>query len=183
MEILIIAASAEKGSEHPLGEAIVREAEERGLEFKGIENFDAIPGHGIKVNIENKTILLGNLKLMKENSIEVVSLGKESDRLANEGKTPMYIAIDNKLEGIVAVADTVKASSKEAIENLHNMGIKVAMITGDNKKTAEAIAKQVGIDIVLSEVLPEDKANEVKKLEEKIEKLQWLEMELMMLQH
>ena len=164
-EILIIAASAEKGSEHPLGEAIVREAEERGLEFKGIENFDAIPGHGIKVNIENKTILLGNLKLMKENSIEVVSLGKESDRLANEGKTPMYIAIDNKLEGIVAVADTVKASSKEAIENLHNMGIKVAMITGDNKKTAEAIAKQVGIDIVLSEVLPEDKANEVKKLQ------------------
>ena len=164
-EILIIAASAEKGSEHPLGEAIVREAEERGLEFKGIENFDAIPGHGIKVNIENKTILLGNLKLMKENSIEVGSLGKESDRLANEGKTPMYIAIDNKLEGIVAVADTVKASSKEAIENLHNMGIKVAMITGDNKKTAEAIAKQVGIDIVLSEVLPEDKANEVKKLQ------------------
>ncbi|MBC5630751.1 copper-translocating P-type ATPase [Clostridium sp. NSJ-6] len=164
-EILIIAASAEKGSEHPLGEAIVREAEERGLEFKGIENFDAIPGHGIKVNIENKTILLGNLKLMKENYIEVGSLGKESDRLANEGKTPMYIAIDNKLEGIVAVADTVKASSKEAIENLHNMGIKVAMITGDNKKTAEAIAKQVGIDIVLSEVLPEDKANEVKKLQ------------------
>ena len=164
-EILIMAASAEKGSEHPLGEAIVREAEERGLEFKGIENFDAIPGHGIKVNIENKTILLGNLKLMKENYIEVGSLGKESDRLANEGKTPMYIAIDNKLEGIVAVADTVKASSKEAIENLHNMGIKVAMITGDNKKTAEAIAKQVGIDIVLSEVLPEDKANEVKKLQ------------------
>lgn len=170
-EILIIAASAEKGSEHPLGEAIVREAEERGLEFKGIKNFDAIPGHGIKVNIENKTILLGNLKLMKENSIEVGSLGKESDRLANEGKTPMYIAIDNKLEGIVAVADTVKPSSKEAIENLHNMGIKVAMITGDNKKTAEAIAKQVGIDIVLSEVLPEDKANEVKKLQRENKKV------------
>lgn len=164
-EILIIAASAEKGSEHPLGEAIVREAEERSLEFKGIENFDAIPGQGIKVNIEGKAILLGNLKLMKENSIEAGILAKESDRLANEGKTPMYIAIDNKLKGIVAVADTVKPSSKEAIENLHNMGIKVAMITGDNKKTAEAIAKQVGIDIVLSEVLPEDKANEVKKLQ------------------
>lgn len=164
-EILIIAASAEKGSEHPLGEAIVREAEERSLEFKGIENFDAILGQGIKVNIEGKAILLGNLKLMKENSIEAGILAKESDRLANEGKTPMYIAIDNKLKGIVAVADTVKPSSKEAIENLHNMGIKVAMITGDNKKTAEAIAKQVGIDIVLSEVLPEDKANEVKKLQ------------------
>ena len=102
---------------------------------------------------------------MSENSIEVGELEKESDRLADEGKTPMYIAIDNNLEGIVAVADTVKPSSKEAIENLHNMGIKVAMITGDNKKTADAIAKQVGIDIVLSEVLPEDKANEVKKLQ------------------
>ena len=164
-ELLVIAASAEKGSEHPLGEAIVREAEEKNLEFKGIENFSAIPGHGIKVDIEGKTILLGNLKLMNENSIEVGTLGTESDKLAQEGKTPMYIAIDNKLEGIVAVADTVKSSSKEAIENLHNMGIKVAMITGDNKKTADAIAKQVGIDIVLSEVLPEDKANEVKKLQ------------------
>ena len=164
-ELLVIAASAEKGSEHPLGEAIVREAEEKNLEFKGIENFSAIPGHGIKVDIEGKTILLGNLKLMNENSIEVGTLGTESDKLAQEGKTPMYIAIDNKLEGIVAVADTVKSSSKEAIEYLHNMGIKVAMITGDNKKTADAIAKQVGIDIVLSEVLPEDKANEVKKLQ------------------
>ena len=164
-EILAIAASAEKGSEHPLGEAIVREAEEKKLEFKTIENFSAIPGHGIKVDIEGKTIFLGNLKLMSENSIEVGELEKESDRLADEGKTPMYIAIDNNLEGIIAVADTVKPSSKEAIENLHNMGIKVAMITGDNKKTADAIAKQVGIDIVLSEVLPEDKANEVKKLQ------------------
>ena len=164
-EVLALAASAEKGSEHPLGEAIVREAEEKNVQLKAIENFSAIPGHGIKVDIEGKTILLGNLKLMKENSIEVGSLGKESDRLASEGKTPMYIAIDNVLEGIVAVADTVKSSSKEAIEKLHNMGIKVAMITGDNKRTADAIAKQVGIDIVLSEVLPEDKANEVKKLQ------------------
>ncbi|MEG1870699.1 MAG: heavy metal translocating P-type ATPase, partial [Peptostreptococcaceae bacterium] len=164
-EILSLAASAEKGSEHPLGEAIVREAEEKDIRFRVIENFSAIPGHGIKVDIEGKNILLGNLKLMQENSIEVGELGIESDRLANEGKTPMYIAIDNKLEGIVAVADTVKPSSKDAIENLHNMGIKVAMITGDNKKTANAIAKQVGIDIVLSEVLPEDKANEVKKLQ------------------
>ena len=104
---------------------------------------------------------------MTENSIEVGDLGLKSDKLANEGKTPMYIAINNKLEGIIAVADTVKPSSKEAIENLHKMGIKVAMITGDNKKTADAIAKQVGIDIVLAEVLPEDKANEVKKLQEK----------------
>lgn len=166
-ELLILAASSEKGSEHPLGEAIVKGAEEKNLELKEISNFNAIPGHGIQVEIEGKTILLGNKKLMVGNSIEIGDLGDESDRLANEGKTPMYIAIDNKLEGIIAVADTVKASSNEAIENLHKMGIKVAMITGDNKKTADAIAKQVGIDIVLSEVLPEDKANEVKKLQEK----------------
>lgn len=166
-ELLILAASSEKGSEHPLGEAIVKGAEEKNLTLKDISNFNAIPGHGIQVEIEGKTILLGNKKLMVENSIEIGDLGNESDRLANEGKTPMYIAIDNKLEGIIAVADTVKSSSNEAIENLHKMGIKVAMITGDNKKTADAIAKQVGIDIVLSEVLPEDKANEVKKLQEK----------------
>lgn len=166
-ELLSIAASSEKGSEHPLGEAIVKGAEERNIKFKEISNFKAIPGHGIQVEIEGKIILLGNKKLMTENSIEVGDLGVKSDKLANEGKTPMYIAINNKLEGIIAVADTVKPSSKEAIENLHKMGIKVAMITGDNKKTADAIAKQVGIDIVLAEVLPEDKANEVKKLQEK----------------
>ena len=166
-ELLSIAASSEKGSEHPLGEAIVKGAEERNIKFKEISNFKAIPGHGIQVEIEGKVILLGNKKLMTENSIEIGDLGVKSDKLANEGKTPMYIAINNKLEGIIAVADTVKPSSKEAIENLHKMGIKVAMITGDNKKTADAIAKQVGIDIVLAEVLPEDKANEVKKLQEK----------------
>lgn len=166
-ELLSIAASSEKGSEHPLGEAIVKGAEEKNIKFKEISNFKAIPGHGIQVEIEGKIILLGNKKLMTENSIEIGDLGVKSDKLANEGKTPMYIAINNKLEGIIAVADTVKPSSKEAIENLHKMGIKVAMITGDNKKTADAIAKQVGIDIVLAEVLPEDKANEVKKLQEK----------------
>ena len=166
-ELLAIAASSEKGSEHPLGEAIVKGAEERNIKFKDISNFKAIPGHGIQVEIEGKIVLLGNKKLMNENSIDIGNLGVKSDKLANEGKTPMYIAINNKLEGIIAVADTVKPSSKEAIENLHKMGIKVAMITGDNKKTADAIAKQVGIDIVLAEVLPEDKANEVKKLQEK----------------
>lgn len=166
-DLLVLAASSEKGSEHPLGEAIVKGAEEKNLTLKDISNFKAIPGHGIQVDIEGKTILLGNKKLMVENSIKIGSLGDESDRLAYEGKTPMYIAINKSLEGIIAVADTVKPSSKEAIENLHKMGIKVAMITGDNKKTADAIAKQVGIDIVLSEVLPEDKANEVRKLQEK----------------
>lgn len=166
-DLLVLSASSEKGSEHPLGEAIVRAAKEKNLELKDISNFKAIPGQGIQVEIDGKVILLGNRKLMDENSISVGELGKESDRLAKEGKTPMYIAINNSLEGIIAVADVVKPSSKEAIESLHKMGIKVAMITGDNKKTADAIAKQVGIDIVLSEVLPEDKANEVKKLQDK----------------
>lgn len=164
-EILILAASAEKGSEHPLGEAIVKDAEEKGLSLKVIDKFNAIPGHGIEVEIDKKSILLGNKKLMMEKNINISSLDETSNRLASEGKTPMYIAIDGNAAGIIAVADTVKASSKNAIESLHKMGIKVAMITGDNKRTADAIAKQVGIDIVLSEVLPEDKANEVKKLQ------------------
>jgi Cu+-exporting ATPase len=164
-EILTLAASAEKGSEHPLGEAIVRGAEEKNLEFKSIEEFNAIPGRGIEVKIDGKTIIIGNKKLIYEKNIDIDVLAKDSDKLASEGKTPMYIAIDGILRGIIAVADTVKPSSKRAIESLHKMGIKVAMITGDNKKTADAIAKQVGIDIVLAEVLPEDKSNEVKKLQ------------------
>lgn len=170
-EILVLAASAEKGSEHPLGEAIVRGAQEKNLEFRVIEEFNAIPGHGIEVKIDGKTILIGNKKLVNEKNIDISVLAKESDRLAAEGKTPMYIAIDEILRGIIAVADTVKPSSKKAIESLHQMGIKVAMITGDNKKTADAIAKQVGIDIVLAEVLPEDKANEVKKLQGRNQKV------------
>lgn len=165
-EILVLAASSEKGSEHPLGEAIVRGAEDRSLSLKDIEAFNAIPGHGIEVKIEGKHILLGNKKLMIEKNIDLSELIKDSDRLASEGKTPMYVAIDGILKGIVAVADVVKPSSRNAINALHNMGIKVAMITGDNKKTADAIASQVGIDIVLAEVLPEDKANEVKKLQQ-----------------
>lgn len=171
-EILVLAASSEKGSEHPLGEAIVKGAEEKNIEFKEIEEFKAIPGQGIEVKIESKHILLGNKKLISEKNIDisqsstgVENLLNSAERLASEGKTPMYIAIDGVLRGIIAVADIVKTSSKSAIEDLHNMGIKVAMITGDNKKTADAIAKQVGIDIVLAEVLPEDKANEVKKLQ------------------
>ena len=170
-EILALAASAEKGSEHPLGEAIVRGAEEKNLEFKELEEFKAVPGHGIEVKIDGKIILIGNQKLISENNIDLSVFAKESDRLAIEGKTPMYVAVDQILRGIIAVADTVKPSSKKAIEALHEMGIKVAMITGDNKKTAEAIAKQVGIDIVLAEVLPEDKANEVKKLQDENQKV------------
>ena len=164
-DLLQLAASAEKGSEHPLGEAIVKGAEERGLTLKNLDSFRAIPGHGIEVTIDHKNILAGNRKLIVDRKISLENLETTSDKLAGEGKTPMYIAIDNKIAGIIAVADTVKANSKKAIDSLHHMGIEVAMITGDNKRTAEAIAKQVGIDRILAEVLPQDKANEVKKLQ------------------
>lgn len=164
-ELLQLTASAEKGSEHPLGEAIVKGAEEKGLEFKNLDFFKAIPGHGIEVKIDGKEILAGNRKLMDERKISLRNLEETSNKLAEEGKTPMYVAINNEAAGIIAVADTVKESSKRAIEKLHQMGIEVAMITGDNKRTAGAIAKQVGIDRILAEVLPQDKANEVKKLQ------------------
>ncbi|WP_238903379.1 heavy metal translocating P-type ATPase [Clostridium sp. YIM B02506] len=163
--LLQLAASAEKGSEHPLGEAIVKDADEKGLKILKLDFFKAIPGHGIKVKIDGKAILLGNRKLMIESNISLEDLEETSHKLASEGKTPMYISIDDRIAGIIAVADTVKENSKKAIEKLHNMGIEVAMITGDNKRTAEAIAKQVGIDRILAEVLPQDKANEVKKLQ------------------
>ena len=164
-ELLTLSASAEKGSEHPLGEAIVRDAEEKGIDFLSTSNFSAIPGHGIEVTINDYNMLLGNKKLMDTRQITLDDLTAKSDALASEGKTPMYIAINDKIAGIIAVADTVKENSLKAIEKLHEMGIEVAMITGDNKRTAEAIAKQVGIDRVMSEVLPEDKANEIEKLQ------------------
>ncbi|GCD11907.1 heavy metal translocating P-type ATPase [Clostridium tagluense] len=164
-DLLQLAASAEKGSEHPLGEAIVKGATEKGLEFKKLDFFKAIPGYGIEVKIDGKNILLGNRKLMIERKISLEKLEKISNKLAQEGKTPMYIAIESEMAGIIAVADTVKASSKKAIEKLHEMGIEVAMITGDNKRTAQAIAKQVGIDRIYAEVLPQDKAKVVKKLQ------------------
>ncbi len=169
--LLQLAASGEKSSEHPLGEAIVKEAENRKIELKKLESFKAIPGHGVEVNIENSKILLGNKKLMVESNISLENLEEKSQALANEGKTPMYVAFENKAIGVIAVADTVKEHSKKAIDKLHSMGIEVAMITGDNKKTADAIAKQVGIDRILAEVLPQDKAKEVKKLQSENKKV------------
>jgi Cu+-exporting ATPase len=170
-EILKLAASAEKGSEHPLGEAIVKSAEDRGIDIKKVDSFEAIPGHGIKAGMDGADILLGNKKLMKDNGIDLLDLEKISNELADAGKTPMYIAKDNNILGIVGVADIVKQSSKKAILKLHSMGIEVAMITGDNKSTAMAISKEVGIDRTLSEVLPQDKANEIKKLQKESKKV------------
>jgi Cu+-exporting ATPase len=170
-KLLQLIASAEKGSEHPLGEAIVNDAMEKEIEFKEVTSFEAIPGHGIQVIIEGKNILAGNRKLMLDKKINLEQLDDIADKLATEGKTPMYIAIDFKAAGIIAVADTVKKNSKRAIGKLHEMGIKVAMITGDNKKTAEAIGKQVNIDTILAEVLPEDKSKAVKKFQENNKKV------------
>jgi Cu+-exporting ATPase len=162
--LLQLAASAEKGSEHPLGAAIVRRAELEGLEFLPGENFQAIPGRGVEVAIQGQVVLLGNKKLMHDRGI-TLALEQESDALAEGGKTPMYVAVEGELVGIIAVADVIKPSSKAAIAKLHKLGIEVAMITGDNQRTAKAIARQVGVDRVLAEVLPEDKAREVKQLQ------------------
>lgn len=164
-QLLQIAASAENNSEHPLGQAIVKGAKEKGLELIKAEYFESITGRGIEAKINGQLVLAGNRKLMEERNSSLLLFQTESDRLADDGKTPMYISIDGKLAGIIAVADVVKDTSKAAIESLHKMGIEVAMITGDNKKTADAIARQVGIDRVLAEVLPQDKSNEVIKLQ------------------
>lgn len=163
--LLQITASAEYNSEHPLGQAIVSEAYEKGLELTHAESFEAIIGKGIKAIINGNTILSGNRKLMEDANILLNEMEMYSDRLAKESKTPMYVAIDGNLAGIIAVADVIKPSSKTAIDILCKMGIEVIMITGDNKKTAKEIAKQVGIDRVIAEVLPQDKAGEIKKLQ------------------
>ena len=163
--LLQITASIENASEHPLGQAIVQDATSKGLKLMRADDFVSLTGRGVEASIDAKSILVGNSKLMRERQISLTELERESDRLAEEGKTPMYIAIEGRLAGIIAVADIVKSSSSAAIRRLHHMGIEVAMITGDNKRTAASIAKQVGIDKVLAEVLPQDKSNEVKKMQ------------------
>ena len=168
-ELLKIAASVENDSEHPLAEAIVNEAKEKNIEIKPYEKFRAMPGYGIRATFEGKEVQIGNRKLMENRKINVEISQKDYDILSNEGKTPMYISIDNELAGLVAVADVIKETSKEAIEKLKKMGIKTIMLTGDNEKTAKFIAKQVGIDDVISEVLPYQKSQKVKELQEKDE--------------
>ncbi|MDO8567731.1 MAG: heavy metal translocating P-type ATPase [Dehalococcoidales bacterium] len=165
-EVLRLAAVAEKNSEHPLGEAIIRGALQRGIKPEDASLFEAVPGQGVVAELDGQNILLGNRRLMAERNIPMDGLIAEAERLEQQGKTAMFVATNNRAVGIVAVADTLKETSKLAIDELHRMGIEVAMITGDNRRTAEAIARQVGIDRVLAEVLPEDKANEIKKLQQ-----------------
>jgi len=164
-DVLRLAASLERGSEHPLGEAIVKGAESSGLALAETKDFAAIPGHGVSGRIDGHDVLLGNAKLMRDRGIATSALDQSWERLAGEGKTPMYVAIDRNPAGLVAVADTVKPDSKTAIEALRDLGIEVVMLTGDNRRTADAIARQVGIGRVLAEVLPDDKAHEVQKLQ------------------
>jgi Cu+-exporting ATPase len=164
-EILRLAASAEEGSEHPLGEAIQAEAGNRSLKISPIDRFRAEVGHGIEAQIEGKEVLVGNLRMMHERKVDMNGLHLEVDRLQAEAKTAMLVAVDGELAGVIAVADTVKDNSKEAIVALHRMGLRVVMITGDNQKTAEAIGRSVNVDQVLADVLPGDKAFKVKELQ------------------
>ena len=164
-EMLRLAASVEKVSEHPLAQAIIDGAQARKLELDDVKDFEAIPGHGVSAQVSGHSLLIGNLKLMNREQIALGSLEEKSKSLADDGKTPMYVAIDGRAAGIIAVADTVKEDSAEAIAILQKMGIEVVMITGDNRRTAEAIARKVGITRVLAEVLPEDKANNIHLLQ------------------
>ena len=160
-----MAATAEKNSEHPLGEAIVRGAQDRGLKLVEPDSFNSIPGHGVEAKAEGSEILLGNRKLMKERGVDFSALMSQAEALEADGKTVMFVALNGQAAGLIAVADTLKEYSADAIRRLHKLGLEVAMITGDNRRTADAIARKVGIDRVLAEVLPQDKAEEVKKLQ------------------
>ena len=172
-DLLRLAASAERGSEHPLGEAVVRAAQERGLSLSQPDRFEAVAGHGIVAEVEGHQVALGNLKMMNERSVHLNGLGAEAERLASEAKTAMWVAVDGQAAGVIALADTIKPGSRQAVNRMHRLGLQVVMMTGDNRPTAEAIAQEVGIDPstgsgqsrVLAEVLPGDKAAEVKKLQ------------------
>jgi Cu+-exporting ATPase len=163
--VLSVAAAVERDSEHPLAQAIVTGASDRRLEVPRPARFAAIPGHGVQAEVEGQTVLLGNRKLMADRGIATSDLDERAQQLAGEGKTPMYVAINGAAAGLVAVADTIKPDSVAAIARLRRAGLEVAMITGDNERTAQAIARQVGVDRVLAEVLPQDKAQEVRKLQ------------------
>ena len=164
--LIRLAASLEVASEHPLGEAIVAKAKEQGAAFDEVTNFEAIPGFGIKGHVGETLVFLGNEKWMRENGLANEAMNEKANHFAEQGKTPLYIGYNDAVQGLIVVADTVKESSARAIQTLHEMGIQVAMMTGDHERTAQAIAAEVGIDRVFSEVLPQDKANYVSKLQE-----------------
>jgi len=163
--LLFYAGSSEKGSEHPLGEAIVKAALERGVSLAPAEDFAALPGYGIQATVHGREIIIGNQRLMDENKIDFGALSTVADKLSLQGNTPMLVAIQKQSAGIIAVADTVKAHSKEAIAKLEDLGLDVIMLTGDNRRTSQAIAEELGITRIMPEVLPQDKMDVVKKLQ------------------
>jgi Cu+-exporting ATPase len=165
-EVLRLAASAESTSEHPLGEAVVKAALEKKLELSPSSDFSAIPGQGVEAQVEGKKLCLGNLRFMKERGLSLNGLESRGADFLKEGKTAMFLGWNKQVAGIIALADTLKPGAKEVIQTLRKMGIEPAMITGDNRRTAEAIAREIGIDRVLADVLPEHKAGEVTKLQE-----------------
>ncbi len=167
-EFLRLIASAERGSEHPLGEAIVRGAKEKGLSLadaEDVEDFEAVTGGGVRARVEGREVLVGTRRFLDDSGVPEDGLVPRGEEFATGGKTPMFVAVDGHPAGLVAVADTVREESREAIARLQQLGLEVAMITGDNRRTAEAVARELGIDRVLAEVRPEDKANEVKRLQ------------------
>ena len=163
--ILSLAAAAERDSEHPLAAAIVEGAAERGLIPLRVTSFAAVPGHGIRARLDGRRILVGKRVFLEAAGVKAAALESEAARLADEGKTPVFIALDDRLAGLIAIADPVKPDSEAAIAALRKLGLQVVMITGDNRRTADAIARRVGVDRVLAEVLPQDKAHEVRKLQ------------------
>ncbi len=165
-EILSLVASAERRSEHALGQAVIKEAEKRKLKLSEPKTFEAVAGHGIKATIVNKKVLVGTSKLMKDNGIKSETAEGKANELYNQGKTLMFVAVDGNIEGVIAVADTLKENSKQVVKELQDMGLEAIMLTGDNERTANAIASQLGISRVLAEVLPGEKANEIKKLQD-----------------
>ncbi|MGM0440227.1 MAG: heavy metal translocating P-type ATPase [Chlamydiota bacterium] len=164
-EVLKLAASIEKKSEHPLGEAIVKEAKNQKIDFLEVDNFEALTGKGVVAEVNKQRLLLGNSWLMNEKNVDNSAALEDMRKMSDQGKTAMFVALDGKLIGIIAVADTIKSFSKEAINQIKKTGKKVLMITGDNQRTAKAIAKQLDIDGVLAEVLPDDKSREIEKLQ------------------
>lgn len=164
-DILKYAASAEKASEHPLGEAIIKRALEQGIELESPKDFNAVEGHGLEAKVGGKTVFIGNKRLMDNKQIRVDELEEKAELFAAEGKTPIYVSLDGKSAGLVAVADTLKENSISAVKKLESLGLDVIMLTGDNRKTAQAIALKAGIKNVIPEVLPEDKVLEIKKLQ------------------
>jgi Cu2+-exporting ATPase len=164
-ELLRLVAPAEKGSEHPLAEAIVAGARERGIEVGDAAQFEAVAGHGIRAEVDGHAVLVGNLKLMDESGVDVFDLEEKTSALAGAGKTPMFVAVDGEPSGIVAVADAIKPSARDTLERLNEMGIEAVMITGDNRRTAEAVGRELGIERVFAEVLPADKARYVQQLQ------------------